>query len=55
MIAAPMPEAKVDAELGQQPRANEGSNDSDDEVTDDPEPGALHNLAGQPSCNDADH
>jgi hypothetical protein len=47
--------AKVDAESGQQPPANEGSYDSDDEVTDDPKPGALHDLARQPSCNEADH
>src|SRR5713226_122638 len=43
--------AKVDAELRQQPPADEGSYDADNEVTDEPEPGALHDLAGEPSGN----
>src|SRR5437016_1186682 len=46
--------ANVDAELRQQPVADEGAYDSDDEVADDPIPRAAHDLAGQPSCNDAD-
>jgi hypothetical protein len=47
--------AKVDAELGQQPLADEGADDSDDEVTDDPKAGALHDLARQPSGHDTDY
>src|ERR1700736_5425090 len=46
--------ANVDAELRQQPVADEGAYDSDDEVAEDPIPGAAHDLAGQPSGNDAD-
>jgi hypothetical protein len=45
----------VDAESRQQPPANEGSYDPDNEVTDEPKPGALHDLAGEPSCNESDH
>jgi hypothetical protein len=35
-------DTKVDAELGQQPLADEGADDSNDEVTNDPKPGASH-------------
>jgi hypothetical protein len=35
----------VQAELREKPAANEGTCDSDEEVADDPEPGALHDLA----------
>jgi hypothetical protein len=45
----------VEAELGKEPTANEGTSDSDEKVADNPEPGALHNLTGQPSGNEADH
>jgi len=45
----------VEAELREEPTADEGTCDSDEEVADDPEPGALHDLAGQPSRNEADH
>jgi hypothetical protein len=48
-------DAKVEAELGQQPVANEGANDPDEEVTDESEPGASHDLTRQPSGNEADH
>ena len=44
----------MDAELGQQPTSDEGTDDSDDEIADDPEPGALHDLAGEPTGNQAD-
>ena len=44
----------MDAELGQQPAPDEGADDSDDEIADDPEPGALHDLTGQPPGNQAD-
>jgi hypothetical protein len=45
----------VDTELRQEPTCNEGSDDSDDEVADQPEAGTLYDLTGEPSCNDADH
>jgi hypothetical protein len=41
--------------LRKEPTANEGTSDSDEKVADNPEPGALHNLTGQPSGNEADH
>ena len=41
----------MDAELRKQPTTDERANDSNDEITDDPKPGALHDLAGQPSGN----
>ena len=46
--------AKMDAELRKQPTTDEGAYDSNEEITDDPKPGALHDLAGQPSGNEAD-
>src|ERR1700733_9090503 len=46
-------DAKVDTELGQQPVANEGSDDPDEEVTDETERAASHDLARQPSGNKA--
>jgi hypothetical protein len=47
-------QAEVDAELGQQPSADEGANDSDDEVADDSKSGALHEMTCQPSGNETD-
>ena len=47
--------AEMDAELRKQPAADEGADDSNEEIADDPEPGALHDLAGQPARNEADH
>jgi hypothetical protein len=44
----------VDTELGQQPVANEGPYDPDEQVTDESEPGASHDLARQPSGNEPD-
>jgi hypothetical protein len=44
----------VEAELRKEPAANEGTRDSDKEVADNPKSGALHNLAGQPSGDEAD-
>jgi hypothetical protein len=41
----------VEAELRKEPTANEGTSDSDEKVADNPEPGVLHNLTGQPSGN----
>ena len=45
----------MEAELRKEPTANEGTSDSNEKVADNPEPGALHNLTGQPSGNEADH
>ena len=45
----------MDAELRKQPTTDERANDSNDEIADDPKSGALHDLAGQPSGNEADH
>ena len=44
----------MDAELRQQPTTDEGAYDSNDEIADDPKSGALYDLAGQPSGNEAD-
>jgi len=44
----------MDAELRKQPTTDERANDSNDEIADDPKSGALHDLAGQPSSNEAD-
>ena len=38
------PRANVDAELRQEPPTNEGSDNPDDKIADDPEPSAAHNL-----------
>jgi hypothetical protein len=46
--------AKMDAELRKQPTTDERAYNSNDEIADDPKPGALHDLAGQPSGNEAD-
>jgi hypothetical protein len=43
----------MDADLGQQPIADEGTHDPEDQVTNDPETRTSHDLAGQPACNDA--
>jgi hypothetical protein len=45
--------AKMDAELRQQPTANEGSYDSDDEVVDESVSSATDNLTSQPSRDEA--
>jgi hypothetical protein len=42
----------METELRQEPTADESADDSNEEVADDPEPGALHDLAGQPSGNE---
>ena len=44
----------MDAELRKQPTTDERANNSNDEIADDPKSGALHDLAGQPSGNEAD-
>jgi hypothetical protein len=40
--------------LRHQPIADERANDADDQVTDDPKSGSLHDLTGQPSGGEAD-
>jgi hypothetical protein len=45
----------VEAKLRKEPAANEGTCDSNEEVADDPETGTLHDLASQPSGNEADY
>jgi hypothetical protein len=43
----------VNAELRKQPAADEGADNSNDEIADDPKSGALHEL--QPPGNEANH
>ena len=45
----------MDAELREQPTPDEGAYDSNENIADNPKPGALHDLAGQPSGDEADH
>jgi hypothetical protein len=45
---------EMDAELGQQPASDKGTQDSDDKVADESEAGPLHDLAGEPAGNEAD-
>jgi hypothetical protein len=47
--------AEVDAELRQQPAADERPDYSDNEIAEQSKPGTSHDLPGQPSCDDADH
>src|SRR5215475_8679026 len=46
--------AEVDAQLGQQPTADERANDSDADVRDEAIAGAFDDLSGKPSCDQAD-
>jgi len=46
--------AEVDTELRKQPTPDEGADDPDEEVADNPKAGALNNLTSKPSGNDAD-
>jgi hypothetical protein len=48
-------QAKMDTELRKQPTTDESAHDSNEEIADNPKPGALHDLAGQPSRNDTHH
>jgi hypothetical protein len=45
----------VDTELRKQPTPDEGAYDPNDEVTHNPKPGALNNLASKPSGNEANY
>jgi type IV secretory pathway VirB10-like protein len=44
---------KMDAELGQQPASDKGTQDSDDKVADESEAGPLHDLASKPAGYEA--
>jgi hypothetical protein len=46
--------AEVNAEAGQHPAADKGTNHSNDEVADDAETGPLHDLTSQPSGDKTD-
>jgi len=48
------PGAEVDAQLGQQPTADQGADDPNAEVGNQTVAGTSHNLAGQPSGDEAD-
>ena len=45
----------VHIKLRHQPSPDKGAGYSDNEIANKPEAGALHNLAGEPTGNDADH
>jgi hypothetical protein len=46
--------AEADPELRKQPTPDQGANNSDQEITDNSEPGALHDLASKPTRDDSD-
>ena len=46
--------AEVDPQLGQQPAADEGADDTDAEVGDQAVAGAADNLSGKPARDQAD-
>jgi hypothetical protein len=48
------PGAKVNAESGQHPAADERPDDANDEVTDNSKPRSLHDLPGKPSGYETD-
>ena len=45
----------MDADLRQQPVADERADDADDKIADQSEPGPAHDLAGQPAGEQTDH
>ncbi len=45
----------MDADLRQQPVANERANNPYYEIADKSEAGASYDLAGQPACDEANH
>ena len=49
------PDTEMDVQPWQQPIADERTDDSDDQVTDEAEAAASHDLTRQPAGNDADH
>src|SRR5271170_7530494 len=46
--------AEMNVKLRERPTSDEGSGNADDEIAEDSESGALHDLASEPSRNDAD-
>jgi hypothetical protein len=44
---------EMDAELGQQPASDQGTEQSHDKIADEPEAGSLHELTRQPAGNQA--
>src|SRR5580658_3718413 len=46
--------AEMNVELRQRPASDEGAGNADDEVAEDSKARALHDLAGDPSGDDAD-
>jgi hypothetical protein len=43
----------MNAKLRHQPIANESADNADDHVTNEPKPGPIHEVAGQPSGHNA--
>jgi len=44
---------EMDAELRQQPASDQGTQESDDKIADEPESGSLHELTRQPAGDQA--
>src|SRR5947209_5227545 len=44
--------AEMDPELRQQPAADKGAQDADNQIADDPKAGATNDLTGQPACHE---
>ena len=64
MITAPMvaltisrngTAAEADAQLRQQPAGDQRADDADHDIADQPETGAVHDQAGKPAGDRADH
>ena len=45
----------MDAKSRKQPASDECTQDTNDEISDDPKPGAFGDLTGEPTGNEADH
>ena len=54
MMAGTSPVPRRDAELRQQPVADEGADNADDEIADEAEAGPAHDFAGEPAGDEAD-
>src|SRR3954465_14348741 len=48
------PRAEMNAEFRKQETGEQAAADADENITDDAEPGATHNLSGQPAGHQAD-
>ena len=46
--------SEVNTKLGQQPVAYEGTNETDEQVTDQPKATAVHHLPCEPTCDNSD-